>query len=54
MDEITEGWSRLSLQGPEGDGFNLRVEMGFEEFVLDAKFFTKRVLNTDAIVRNFS
>ena len=54
MDEITEGWSRLSLQGPEGDGFNLRAEMGSEEFVLAAKFFTKRVLNTDAIARNFS
>ena len=54
MDEITEGWSRLSLQGPEGDGFNLRAEMGSEEFVLATKFFTKRVLNTDAIARNFS
>lgn len=54
MEEITEGWSRLSLQGPEGDGFRLRSGMGSEEFVLAAKFFTKRVLNTDAIARNFS
>ena len=54
MEEITEGWSRLSLQGPEGDGFRLRSEMGSEEFVLAAKFFTKRALNTDAIARNFS
>ena len=53
MDEITEGWSRLSLQGPEGDGFNLRAEMGSEEFVLAAKFFTKSVLDTNAIARNF-
>ena len=54
MDEITEGWSRLSLQGLEGDGFKHRFEMGSEEFVLVAKFFTKRILNTDAIARNFS
>uniref|UniRef100_A0A7N2RAR5 DUF4283 domain-containing protein n=1 Tax=Quercus lobata TaxID=97700 RepID=A0A7N2RAR5_QUELO len=54
MEEIIEGWSRLSLQGPEGDGFRLRSEMGSEEFVLAAKFFTKRVLNTDAIAKNFS
>lgn len=54
MEEITGGWSRLSLQGPEGDGFNLRSEMVSEEFVLVAISFTKRVLNTDAIARNFS
>ena len=54
MEEITEGWRRLSLQGPEGDGFSLRPEMGSEEFILAAKFFTRRVLNTDAIARNFS
>ena len=54
MEEITEGWSRLSLQGPEGDSFLLRSEMGSEEFILAAKFFMKRALNTDAIARNFS
>ena len=54
MEEITAGWSRLSLQGPEGEDFRLRSDMGSEEFVLAAKFFTKRALNTDAIARNFS
>lgn len=54
MEEITEGWSRLSLQGPKGDGFRLKSEMGPEEFILVCKFFTKRVLNTNAIARNFS
>lgn len=53
MEEITEGWSRLSLLGPEWDGFRLRNEMGSAEFILAAKFYTKRVLNTHAIVRNF-
>lgn len=41
MEEITEGCSRLSLQGPEGDGFRLRSKMGSKEFILAAKFFTK-------------
>ena len=53
MEEIIEGWSCLSLLGPKGDGFKLRNEMGSVEFILAAKFYTKRVLNTDAIVRNF-
>ena len=41
MEEIMEGWGRLSLQGPKEDGFRLRSEMGFEEFILATKFFTK-------------
>ena len=53
MEEIIEGWSCLSLLGPKGDGFKLRNEMGSVEFILATKFYTKRVLNTDAIVRNF-
>ena len=53
MEEITEGWSRLSLLGPKGDGFRLRNEMGSAKFILAAKFYTKRVLNTDTIARNF-
>lgn len=53
MEDITRGWSCLSLSGSEGDGFRLSNEMGSVEFILDAKFFTKSVLNSDAIARNF-
>lgn len=53
MEDITKGWSCLSLSGSEGDGFRLSNEMGFVEFILDAKFFTKRVLDSDAKARNF-
>ena len=53
MEEITKGWSRLSLLGLEWDGFRLRNEMGSAEFILVAEFHTKRVLNTDTIARNF-
>ena len=41
MEEIKEAWSRLSLQRSEGDGFRLRFEIGFKDFILAAKFFTK-------------
>ncbi|KAL0010815.1 hypothetical protein SO802_005923 [Lithocarpus litseifolius] len=44
----------MSLRGPEEDKFDLRSEMGFKDFILAAKFHTKRVLNVDAVARNFS
>ncbi|KAK9984156.1 hypothetical protein SO802_033681 [Lithocarpus litseifolius] len=53
MEEITMGWNKMSLQGPEEEKFDLRSDMGSREFIL-AKFYTKRVLNVDAIAHNFS
>lgn len=38
----------------EGDGFQIGNEMGSNEFILVAKFFTKRVLNIEAIARKFT
>ena len=40
--------------GPEEEKFDLRFEMGSKDFILAAKFHTKRVLNVEAIARNFS
>ncbi|KAL0004666.1 hypothetical protein SO802_012227 [Lithocarpus litseifolius] len=54
MEEITTGWKQMSLRGPEEDKFDLRSEMGSRDFILAAKFHTKRVLNLDAVARNFS
>lgn len=54
MDEITIGWNRMTLQGPEDGEFDLRLDMGPKEFILAMRFFTKRVLNIDAIAQNFS
>lgn len=54
MEDIIVGWSRLSLSGMEGDGFWIVDGMGSNEFILAAKFYTKGVLNTEAIARNFT
>ena len=42
MDEITEGWNQISLQGLEDEKFDLRSKMGSKDFILAAKFHTKR------------
>ena len=54
MEDITKGWNQLSLSDQEGSGFHLRKELASEEFILMAKFFTKRVLNTKSLARTFN
>ena len=54
MEDITKGWNLLSLSDQEGSGFHLREELASEEFILTAKFFTKRVLNTKSVARTFN
>ncbi|XP_030964759.1 uncharacterized protein LOC115986035 [Quercus lobata] len=54
MEEITVRWSSHSLSGTKGDGFWIGDEMGSNEFIFASKFYTKRVLNTEAIARNFT
>ena len=54
MEELTTGWNKMSLQGPEGDQFDLHSEMGAKDFILAAKFLTKKVINVEAVARNFS
>jgi len=44
----------MTLQGPEDEEFDLRSNVGSKEFILAARFFTKQVLNIDAIAGNFS
>ena len=49
MEEITKGWNQMSLQGPEKDQFDLRSDMGSKDSILAAKFYTKRVINVEAV-----
>lgn len=42
----------VPLEG-EGSGFWLHKEMGSSEFIIAVKFFTKRVLNIEAVTRTF-
>ena len=46
-------WKRLSLSEFEGNKFAVREETTVEEYLLVAKFFTRRVLNMKAIARTF-
>ena len=54
MDDLTKAWSCLTLTDQEGDDLRLKEEEAAPEFSLAAKFFTKRVLNIEAIAKTFN
>lgn len=54
MEDITKVWNWLFLSDKEGSGFHLCKELAYEEFILAAKFFTKRVVNTKSVARTFN
>ena len=54
MDEITQGWSSLSLLDREGDNMKLKKKCPTEEFSLVARFLTSRELSMDAVARTFT
>ena len=47
-------WKRFSLSESEGNKFSVQEEYTGEEHLLAAKFFTRRVLNMEAIARTFT
>ena len=47
-------WKRFSLSESEGNKFSIQEENTGEEYLLAAKFFTRRVLNMEAIARTFT
>ena len=47
-------WSKLSLIDRDGGGLCLAEEKSGAEFILAAKFFVKKALNVDAIVKTFN
>ena len=49
MDDLTEKWKNLSLSEREGPGLSLREEKAMTEYILAAKFLTKRALNFNII-----
>ena len=53
MDDLTEKWKNLSLSEREGPGLSLREEQAMTEYILAAKFLTKRALNFKAIANTF-
>ena len=47
-------WRNLSLNEREGGKLAVKKDRATQEFTLVAKFLTKRVLNSEAIVRTSS
>lgn len=54
MDEITQGWSNLSLLDKEGGDIKLQKECPTEEFSLAARFLTSRALSMEVVARTFT
>ena len=54
MEELTKSWSCLTLSDREGSDLRITDEEAITEFVLAAKFLTKRALNIDTIAKNFT
>jgi len=54
MEKLLGSWEKLSLSDSKGNKFVVRDELGVGEFLLAAKFYTKRVLNMEAIAKTFT
>lgn len=54
MENLTNDWRKLSLNDREGGKLAVKKDRVFHEFAIVARFLTKKVLNTDAIIRTFS
>uniref|UniRef100_A0A7N2LGL8 DUF4283 domain-containing protein n=1 Tax=Quercus lobata TaxID=97700 RepID=A0A7N2LGL8_QUELO len=54
MEELTKNWNNLTLSECEGLNFRRKEEQAKTEFILAAKFLTKRALNIDAIAKTFT
>ena len=54
MESLTKHWNNLSLNEREGGGVHLRRDRSLNEFIVAAKFLTKRALSIDAIIRTFN
>ena len=54
MEELTKTWNSLTLSECEGSNFRIKKDQAKNEFVIAAKFFTKRALNIDTIAETFT
>lgn len=53
MEDITNCWTKPSLSNKEGKKVVLSKGKQIQEYVLAAKFFTKRAVNIDAVAKTF-
>lgn len=54
MENLTENWQKLSLNDREDANLELPEQNSSTEFILAAKFFTKRALSVEVVIRTFS
>ena len=54
MEKLLGSWEKLSLSESKGNKFVVRDEPRVGEFLLAEKFYTKRVLNMEAITKTFT
>lgn len=53
MEDIASRWKKLSLSDTEGKNVDLSKEKKRLEFVLAAKFLTRRSINIEVVARTF-
>ena len=53
MDDLTRSWKQLSLSDKEGKKLALAKNKKMVEFVLAAKFLTKKNVSVDAVAKTF-
>ena len=54
MEELAKSWSCLTLSNVEGSHVSITEEEAVSDFILAAKFLTKRALNVEAIAKTFT
>lgn len=54
MEDITKFWNNLSLNDREGSALTLPNKLKSSEFLIAAKFLTRRALNIEAVARTFN
>ena len=53
MDDLSSRWKKLTLSELEENRIALRADRKKRDFVLVGKFFTRRILNVEAIAKTF-
>lgn len=53
MEDLAKDWKKLSLSTKEDYRFDLSKKQKVQNYVLAAKFFTRRVLNIEAVAKTF-
>lgn len=53
MEDLALRWKKLSLSEAEGKKCDLSKNKKLQEHVLAAKFFTRRMVNVEAVARTF-